>query len=331
MQKTIFECILLLILGMYFLIKGADLFVEGSSNVARKLKIPALIIGLTLVSIGTSAPELSVSLTSAIQGKEDLSLANVVGSNIFNVLVVIGASSLFIPITVSKSVYKLDIPILLGIYLLVTLFAMVISPGELVLWESIILLSITVIYILFLIIRGKKENQGKPEEVLSEEETKKINCWWKNILFIALGLAGVVFGGDIVVNNASAIATSLSMSEDLVGLTIVAVGTSLPELVTSMVAAKKGENDIAVGNAIGSCIFNMVLILGLSSTINPLSGLTINEYIDLFVMIGSVVLVALLAIKSFKINRIEGIVMITLYFVYLAFIILRDYNIISLA
>ena len=330
MEKTIFECILLLILGMYFLIKGADLFVEGSSNVARRLKIPTLIIGLTLVSIGTSAPELSVSLTSAIQGKEDLSLANVVGSNLFNVLVVIGASSLFIPLTVSKSVYKYDIPILLGIYLLVLLFALLSSPGKFVLWESIVLLSLTVVYIAFLIFRGKKENKGKVEEPLSEEETKKVNCWWKNILFIIIGLAGVVIGGDVVVDNASAVAKQLSMSEDLVGLTIVAVGTSLPELVTSMVAAKKGENDIAVGNAIGSCIFNIILILGLSSTIHPLSNLSINEYIDIFVMIGSVVLLALLAIKSFKINRVEGIIMIGVYAIYLTFIILRDYNIISL-
>ena len=330
MQKTIFECILLLVLGMYFLIKGADLFVEGSSNVAKKLRIPTLIIGLTLVSIGTSMPELSVSLTSAIQGKEDMSLSNVIGSNIFNVLVVIGASSLFIPVIVSKSVYKFDIPVLLGIYLILVLFAMVITPGQLVLWESIIIFALMFAYMAFLIIRAKKDNDTVIEE-FSEEEVKKINCWWKNLLFIAIGLAGIIFGGNIVVNNASAIALEFKMSETLVGLTIVAVGTSLPELVTSIVAAKKGENDIAVGNAIGSSIFNVVLILGLSSTIKPMSGITLNEYIDIFVMIGSVVLLALFALKSHKINRTQGIIMILTYALFLTFIILREYNVIALA
>lgn len=331
MEKTIFDCILLLIVGMFFLIKGADLFVEGSSNIAKKLRIPTLIIGLTLVSIGTSAPELSVSLTSAIQGKDDMSLSNVVGSNIFNVLVVIGASSLFVPLAVSKSVYKYDIPILLGVYGILILFAAVITPGQFVLWESIIIFALTFVYMVFLVIRGKKENQGVEEEPLSEEETKKINCWWKNLLFIAVGLAGIIFGGNIVVNNASDIATELNMTETLIGLTIVSVGTSLPELVTSMVAAKKGENDIAVGNAIGSCLFNVLLIIGLSSTVKPIGGFGINEYIDMIIMVGTIVMLALFALKTNKVNRVSGIIMISTYALFLAFIILREYNIIALA
>ena len=226
--------------------------------------------------------------------------------------------------------YKFDIPVLLGIYLILVLFAMVITPGQLVLWESIIIFALMFAYMAFLIIRAKKDNDTVIEE-FSEEEVKKINCWWKNLLFIAIGLAGIIFGGNIVVNNASAIALEFKMSETLVGLTIVAVGTSLPELVTSMVAAKKGENDIAVGNAIGSSIFNVVLILGLSSTIKPMSGITLNEYIDIFVMIGSVVLLALFALKSHKINRTQGIIMILTYALFLTFIILREYNVIALA
>ena len=308
--------ILLLVLGMVLMIKGADFFVDGASNIAKALKIPTLIIGLTLVSIGTSAPELSVSVTSALQGKDDMSFGNVIGSNVFNVFVVIGASALMMPLAVSEDVIKKDIPILLGIYAILTLFAFVITPYKIELFEGIIIFSLFIAYTIYLIFRAKND----PDD---EEEEKSPKPWWLNAIFVVLGLIGIIVGGNLVVNNASAVATKLGMSELLVSLTIVAVGTSLPELVTSIVAAKKGENDIAVGNAIGSCLFNIVLILGISSTIYPV-GLELYQLVDVIVMIVSVVLIFVFAYKSYKINKWQGVVLILLYVAYLAYIIIRE-------
>lgn len=309
--------LLFLIIGMVFLIKGADFFVEGASNVAKALKIPSLIIGLTLVSIGTSLPELSVSVNSALQNASDMSFGNVVGSNIFNVLVVIGASALFTPMMVSKTIKKFDIPVVIGLYLVLTLFAFVITSGAIHFVEGLILLVLFTIYLVFLVIRSKKE---ATEEEVEEKPTKK---WWVNVIFIILGLAGIIAGGEFVVTTASALAIKFGMSELLVSLTIVAVGTSLPELVTSMVAAKKGENDIAVGNAIGSCLFNISLILGISSMFNTLT-IQSSSLVDVLVMIGCVVLVLLFALKSNKVNKACGGIMVAIYVVYLVYIVLRN-------
>ena len=312
--------VLFLIIGMALLIKGADFFVDGSSKVAKALKIPSLIIGLTLVSIGTSLPELSVSLTSSLNGLNDMSFGNVVGSNIFNVLVVIGASALFTPMIVSKSVYKYDIPVLIGIYAIVLLFGFVISPLAFVLWESIVILSLFIAYLVFLVIRTKKGEEEIIEEEAKEEKPRKM---WVNIVYIVLGCAAIIFGGDFVVDTASYLAGKLGMSELLISLTIVAVGTSLPELVTSMVAAKKGENNIAVGNAIGSCVFNMLLILGLSSTFSPIKIQAIS-IVDNLVMAFSVIIIVFFALKARKITRTHGIIMVGIYAIYLAYIVLRN-------
>ena len=308
---TILLNVLFLIIGMALLIKGADWFVEGSSNIAKALKIPSLIIGLTLVSIGTSLPELSVSVNSSLQGAVDMSVGNVVGSNIFNVLVVIGCSALFTPMIVQKNMFKYDIPILIGIYLAFILFSFVITPNVISLVEGIIIFIGFICYILFLIFRTKKENI-------------KIS-WPKNLIFVVIGVVGIVFGGEFVVTTAKTLAIKFGMSELLVSLTIVAVGTSLPELVTSMVAAKKGENDIAVGNAIGSCVFNILLILGLSSIVSPLT-IDSSTLIDVLVMLLSVVLIFIFAIKSYKINKGNGIILISMYVIYLAYIIVRNVN-----
>ena len=316
----IFLNVFLLILGMFLMIKGADFFVEGASNIAKALKIPTLIIGLTLVSIGTSAPELSVSIQSSLAGDTDLSFGNVIGSNIFNVCVVIGASALMTPLVVSKDVERYDIPILLGIYGLLVVLAFVISPLQLQLCEGILIFSLFIIYTIYLIFRAK--NNPTEEENDDEEEKKK--PWWLNVILVALGLAGIIFGGDFVVDGASEIAIFLGMDPILVGLTIVAVGTSLPELVTSVVAAKKGENDIAVGNAIGSCLFNIVLILGVASMITPVP-LELVYLVDVAVMILSVVLVFIFAFKSFKVNKWQGILLIAVYVGYLVYIIIRQY------
>lgn len=317
----IYIAIILLVVGMFFLIKGADLFVEGASNVAKMLRIPTLVIGLTLVSIGTSAPEFAVSLTASLKGSNDLSFGNIVGSNIFNTFIVIGVSSIITPLVVSKNMQKYDLPILAGIYVLLVLFSFVISKGIIVLWESIILFSLTIIYTVFLIIREKKD---APKEEVVEDKKKK--PWWMNLIYIALGLTGIIIGGDFVVDGAKEIASKLGMSEMLIGLTIVAIGTSLPELVTSIVAARKGENDIAVGNAIGSCIFNVILILGFCSILAP-AKVDIRPFFALFDVLVMILTVALIFIFSFKkreINKYHGIIMITLYVVYLTLIILRD-------
>ena len=311
----IFLSIVLLIVGMALLIKGADFFVDGASQVAKAMKIPSLIIGLTLVSIGTSMPEMSVSIQSAIKNLDDMSFGNVVGSNIFNTFLVIGASSLFVPLVVSKDMKKYDIPILVLIYLVLIVFGFVIGPFEVTLVESIIIFALFFIYTFFLIYRSRKEKV--------EEEVTKQRKWYFNVLFIVLGLAGIIFGGDLVVDNAKVLALKLGMSDLLVGLTIVAVGTSLPELVTSMVAAKKGENDIAVGNAIGSCIFNVVLILGLSGIISPYVVLE-NYLVDLIVMLCSAVIILIMSMTDGKIGKGNGIILILIYSLYLTYIILRN-------
>ena len=317
----IYIAIILLIVGMFFLIKGADLFVEGASSVAKMLGIPTLVIGLTLVSIGTSAPEFAVSLTASIKGSNDLSFGNIVGSNIFNTFIVIGVSAILTPLVVSKNMQKFDLPILAGIYLLLALFAFVISPGTIVLWESIILFSLTIIYTIFLIFREKKD---APKEEVVEDENKK--PWWVNLIYIAIGLTGIIIGGDFVVDGAKEIASKLGMSEMLIGLTIVAIGTSLPELVTSIVAARKGENDIAVGNAIGSCIFNVILILGFCSILTPATVDTRPFFalFDVLVMMLTVILIFIFSLKKREINKYHGIIMICLYVIYLTLIILRD-------
>ena len=319
-----------LIVGMVLLIKGADYFVDGSSKIAKALKIPSLIIGLTLVSMGTSAPELSASINSAIINDSNMNFGNVVGSNIFNLLVVIGASSLFVPLVISKQILKYDLPILLGIYGLLAMFTIVISPNELVLWESIVILLLAVIYTVFLILRNKKEiKEEKAKSIdINVIESKK-NKWWKNILFIVLGLAGIVGGGRIVVDNAKQIAEFFKVDSLIIGLTVVAIGTSLPELVTSIVAAKKGENDIAIANVVGSNIFNVLLILGSSAIINnvmhkPLEVLSYPNFIDLAFMAFTTILLILFSFKTKTIKRYHGIIFIVLYVVYIVYVVLRS-------
>lgn len=312
-------CIVLLVVGMALLIKGADWFVEGASSLAKAMKIPSLVIGLTLVSIGTSMPEFSVSLTSSLQGNIDMSFGNVIGSNIFNTFVVIGVSATIVPLVVSKQMQKYDLPILMGIYALLAVFSFLITPGTIQVWESIILFSLTIIYTIFLILRSK-------DVKIEENKNEKKRKWWFNLILVTLGIAGIIFGGKLVVNNASKLAMAMGMSEMLVGLTIVAIGTSLPELVTSIVAAKKGENDIAVGNAIGSCIFNVILILGFCSILEPyiVNVSNLNTLIDVVIMLISAIVVFLFSLKSKRINRWQGIVMVLIYVAYFTYIVLRD-------
>lgn len=319
--------IVLLIAGMALLVKGADWFVSGSSAIAKALKIPSLIIGLTLVSMGTSAPEASVSINGAVNGMNDLSIGNVVGSNIFNTLLILGVSSLIVPLSVGKDIKRFDIPVMVGIYGVLLLFAFVITPLKLDIFESVTMLVLFVAYTAFLIVRARKA--GKKLAVTGETVTQppesegKKKPIWLSIILAVVGLAGIIFGGDLVVDNAAAIAKAAGMSESLVGLTIVAVGTSLPELVTSVVASIKKENDIAIGNVIGSNIFNIIFILGLSSTISTLT-LGWVQLIDMLVMLGSGIIVLLIALFSKKMWRWQGAIAVLLYVGYLVYIIIRN-------
>lgn len=316
----IFLEILLLVIGMVLLIKGADFFVDGSSNIAKAMRIPSVIIGLTLVSMGTSAPELSVSISAAIKGSNGLSLGNVVGSNSFNTFLILGVSAVLIPLIIDNGMKKYDIPIMLGIYGLLLIFGFLITPNKLDLIESISLLVLFVGYMILLFARAKKDRTEVVEE--SEPITKKKLII--SIILAIVGLAAIIFGGDLVVVNASKLAKRFGMTEAMVGLTIVAIGTSLPELVTSIVAAMKKENDIAVGNVIGSNIFNSLLILGATSTILPLA-LSNESLFDLVVLFVSGLFVFVISRFSKIIKKWQGLLFVLIYLAYFAFVIIRNY------
>lgn len=314
-----------LILGFLLLVKGADLFVDGASSIAKRLRIPSLIIGLTIVAFGTSAPELAVSVTAALKGSNDIALGNVVGSNMFNLLVVIGVSAMICPLTVEKSMMKKDYPLSIGATILLAILVM-----DQFLWhkdtmslsriDGIILL-IVFAFFMYLTIR---EGLAKRKEHLQSQEVEipvKYNLPVSLLLSVA-GLLGIIFGGDMTVNSAKEIARAFGLSEALIGLTIVAIGTSLPELVTSVVASKKGESDIALGNAVGSNLFNILFILGTSSTIRPM-GISPTYLFD----IGFLILVSLLVfipiVAKQKISRGVGAVMTGAYILYTVYLIMR--------
>ncbi|MBE5737830.1 MAG: calcium/sodium antiporter [Clostridiales bacterium] len=311
--------IILLVLGMALLIKGADFFVDGASSIAKILKIPTIIIGLTLVSIGTTLPEAAVSITTALQGSDGMTIGNVVGSNIFNTMLILGLSVTLVPVVIDKEMRKSYLPILCFVYALLIVFSFLITPYKLDRWEGIILLVLFLSYILFLILKAKKSTDNA-----IEQNQEKKSPLWISILLIILGGAGIIVGSDLVVDNATIIAKALGMSDELVGLTILSVGTSLPELVTSIVAAVKKEKDISIGNVVGASIYNVIFILGVSSTITPL-GVISQSLVDMLVMLGTGLLIFLFTLCGKKLNRWQGIVMITIYLAYLAFIIARNY------
>ena len=316
----------LLVVGFVCLIKGADLFVDGSSNVAKLLKVPSIIIGLTVVAFGTSMPEASVSISSALAGANELAVSNVVGSNIFNLLVVLGASALILPVCVQKDSVKKEIPfsLLCTVALLVTLILGKNEGGYTIGWiAGLVLLALFAFYMYWQISAAlKARKSGAIEEEV--DDGKKISVW-KSLIFIVIGIAAIILGGNWVVNGATSIAYKLGMSETLVGMTIVAVGTSLPELVTSMVAAKKGESDIALGNVIGSNIFNIIFILGFSALLSPIT-VGMEAIIDtVFAIIVTVVGLVFSATKL-KFQRWEGAVFVVTYVAYLAYMILRAYE-----
>ena len=315
--------ILLLAVGFVFLIMGADLFVDGSSNVAKLLGVPSIIIGLTVVAFGTSMPEASVSISSALKGANELAVSNVVGSNIFNLLVVLGASALIKPVCCQKDSVKKEIPfsILCTVALLGALFLGKNAEGFTLGWVAgLILLALFAFYMYWQISAALKARKAGTIEA-EADDGEKISVW-KSLLFIVIGIAGIILGGNMVVNGATTIAEVLGMDETLIGMTIVAVGTSLPELVTSMVAAKKGESDLALGNAIGSNIFNIVFILGFSALISPMT-VDILAIIDTIAVIGVSALVLAFSATGKKISRVEGGIMIVAYIAYFVYMFLR--------
>ena len=308
-----------LIVGFILLIKGADFFVDGASSIASKLKIPSLIIGLTVVSMGTSAPEAAISISASISGSADISLGNVIGSNIFNLLMVIGVCAIIFPVATDKDILKRDMPINIGV---TGAFLLMILDGKLGRVDAAILLVIFVAYIVYLVISTMK-NRDKNEE--DAPEGKQLS-WLLSIIFSVVGVAGIIFGGDMVVDNAQTIAKQLGMSDTLIGLTVVALGTSLPELVTSIVAAKKGQSDIALGNAVGSCLFNFLFVLGAAGAISPMAA-NPELKIDTVILIGVTIMMLIFAFTKRKTGRIEGIACVSAYALYTAYIIMRTYHV----
>ena len=321
--------ILLLAVGFAFLVKGADFFVEGSSSIAKKLQGPPIIIGLTIVAMGTSLPETAVSVTASLVQNNELAVSNVVGSNIFNLMFVIGVCSILTPIMVQKATVVRDIPLSLGcaLFLLVLGISGLGDKAGMTLGhaDGVIFLIVFAGYI-FTMVRSamKARAAGQKVEIEGVEECDNMKelSYGKSILFLIVGAAAIAFGGDLTVDTASRIAIELGMSQTLVGLTIVSIGTSLPELVTSVVAARKNEVDMAVGNAVGSNIFNILMVLGISSAISPVALIREN-IIDIVLLMVFSVMVWIFAGTRKKIERKEGIIMVVVYLVYCAYIIAR--------
>ena len=309
---------ILLIIGFILLIKGADYFVDGSSNLAKALKIPTLIIGLTVVAFGTSAPEAVVSVIASMQGSNEIAVSNVIGSNLFNLLIVLGVSALFGKLKANRQIITKDFlfSILATIILIAFIFDKFLSgtsTNSITTGEGIVLLSILVLYVYSLILTATSEKKLK---------TEKHKLTTKDLVMLVGGLGGIILGGEFVVNSAKEIALSWGISETLVGLTIVSVGTSLPELVTSIMAVRKGETDIAIGNVIGSNIFNILLVLGLSGTISQLV-IKPEALIDSLILLGVSIMCYLFTFHNARIGTKKGIIMIGTYLIFMIYIIMR--------
>ena len=310
--------IILLIVGFALLVKGADFFVEGAADLARKLKIPSLGVGLTIVALGTSAPELAVSISASCSGANSMAVSNVLGSNIFNLLVVLGVCALIKPVGVTKDILRRDYPV--SILATVLFFVFLIFGNDIGRIEAGVFILLMVGYMIWTV---KSALKNRTPEQETEKKFNPVKC----ALFIVLGAAAIVFGGNFVVDHASNLGAAMGMSETLIGLTICAVGTSLPELVTTIAAARKGETDMAMGNVIGSNIFNVLFILGMSGVISPIE-IAATEVTKTLIDSGFYIAICLLAyifcLTEKKITRVEGGILVFLYVGYTAFAIMRD-------
>ncbi len=303
--------IVFIVLGVWCVLKGADYLTEGAAAVARRMHIPEMIIGLTIVAAGTSAPELFVSVVSALKGTSDLAVGNVVGSNIMNTMLIVGVAAMVAPMTISKTTVKKDLPFTVGASMLLLFLAFDHFLGHV---GGFLLLAVFAFFMAYSIYRasGSEEQEDAPKEQLSA---------FKNTCYVLGGLLLLIVGSNVFVDHASNLALQMGVSEGVVGLTVVAGGTSLPELATTVVAARKGQSALAIGNVIGSNVFNILLILGLTATIHPLQieGITT---IDMAVMLLSVTFVWLFAFTRFKVERWEGFVLLIGYLAYLAWLII---------
>lgn len=307
----------LLIAGFVLLIKGADFFVDGSSAVAKRLRVPSLIIGMTIVAMGTSLPETSVSVSASVLGKNDLAISNAVGSNIFNLMVVCGVCAVLCPMAVGRDTLKKDLPFsMLAAGVLLGLGAF---TGTVMRWGGVVLLALFVFFLYMMISSAKKSRDAGTADA---EDEYRIMPVWKCLLCIIGGGAAIAAGGKMVVEGASDIARAFGMSDNLIGMTIVALGTSLPELATSIVAARKGEVDMALGNVVGSNIFNILFVLGIAAVISPI-GFTMKNTVDTVVLIAMSLTVLLLCIPKKKMLRWHGALMLAVYAGYMAYIFVR--------
>lgn len=303
--------ILLLLLGFVLLIKGADFFVDGSSSIAKLLKVPSVVIGLTIVAMGTSAPEAAVSITAGISGSNEIAISNVVGSNIFNMLVVVGACAIIKSFDLDRNILKRDFP--LNIVANVVLLGAMLLGSAISRFDGVIMLLLMIAYITWLVVNALKNREEGGENIKTISPIL-------SVVYIIGGLAAVIFGGDLVVDNATVLAQAMGWSETFIGLTIIAIGTSLPELVTSIVASKKGENGLALGNVVGSNIFNLLLIIGLSSSITEIA-VDLSAIINTVFLLIMTVLMYVLCVVRKKLGRVEGIIMVSLYAAYTGYLL----------
>ena len=302
---------LLLLIGFVLLIKGADFFVDGSSSLARIMKVPSVIIGLTIVAMGTSAPEASVSVNAALAGSNDIAISNVIGSNLFNGLVVVGVCAFMAGFKTNPEILKRDMPLNI---IVTAILCIMLLDRHINHIEGIILLISMAVYIAVMVISALKNRETADE--------CKILSLPKSLIFIIGGLIAVILGGTLVVDNACLIAKDFGVSENFIGLTIIAIGTSLPELVTSITATRKGDSGLALGNAIGSNLFNILFILGMSATICPLNVLSESIIVCIILLVSAVILYVFARTKK-TMNRWEGIVCVFLYVGYTAYLLIR--------
>ncbi len=301
--------VIILVLGFVLLVKGADMFVDGAASVAAKFGIPQLIIGLTVVAMGTSAPEAAVSISGAYAGNADITIGNILGSNILNILIILGVSALITTLPVAKSTITIEIPIVAASTLLLMLLG---RDGVINFWDGVIIFACFIGFIIYTIISAKRSNE-------SAEEIKLMSIP-KSLVFIVLGLAMIIFGSQLTVKSASALAQMIGLSERFIGLTVVALGTSLPELFTSVAAARKGNADLAIGNIVGSNIFNLLFVIGVSGLIVNVPFVSAFSF-DALISLVAAVLLFLLCIRKKQLSRVSGIIMLVAYIAYFLYIV----------